>query len=408
VKAGRLAACTATLLALLGSVATPAQDAAVAFSADETRRILAHGPWPPRAARDPGNAQSGRAEAIALGQALFFDVRLSAHDHFSCATCHQPARAFADGQRRALGRGPLDRNTPSLWNAVHERWYGWDGAADSLWSQAIRPIVNPREMNASAAQVRALIAGDGALACRYRRAFGSDASAGDEATVLVHAAKAIGAFVATLVSGHTAFDDFRDALARDDRTAMARYPVPAQRGLQLFVGRARCALCHVGPMFSNGEFADTGLPFFVRPGEVDPGRHGGLLALRASPYTLLGRFSDGAPDGAEATKTRHVEPQHRNFGEFKVPSLRNVALTAPYMHDGQLATLDDVLTHYSELDLDRLHADGERILAPLHLSRGERADLLAFLRTLSDPRASAWQPELEEAACEPDTPAHSE
>ena len=400
-----VAAAALTLLAI--GAATRAHSDAVHFSVDETRRILAHGPWPPPPPRDAGNAQSGRRAAIALGQALFFDARLSRDGHFACATCHQPALAFADGQRRSLGRGLLDRNAPSLWNAVHERWYGWDGAADSLWGQAIRPILDAREMSATPAQVRALLSGDDEFACRYRRTYGVSPSDGDDETVLVNAAKAIGAFVATLVSGRTAFDEFRDALsrsdtplvARDDRAALARYPAAARRGLQLFVGRGRCNVCHSGPLFSNGEFGDTGLPFFVRPGEVDPGRQGGIAALRASPYNLLGRFSDTSPDSAVATKTRHVEPQHRNFGEFKVPSLRNVALTAPYMHDGQLATLDDVLTHYSELNLERLHADGERILEPLHLSASERADLLAFLRTLSDPRATAWQPKQSQGAC---------
>jgi cytochrome c peroxidase len=277
-----------------------------------------------------------------------------------------------------------------LWNAVHERWYGWDGAADSLWSQAIRPILDTREMAADAGHVRATIAADAELACRYRSAFASTPT-GDDETVLVNAAKAIGAFVGTLVSGRTPFDAFRDALAGGDQRAAVRYTLPAQRGLRLFVGRGRCNLCHVGPMFSNGEFGDTGLPFFVRPGVVDPGRHGGIAALQASRHNLLSRWSD-AGDGVAAIKTRHVQAQHRHFGEFKVPSLRNVALTAPYMHDGQLATLTDVVRHYSELNLERLHADGERILQPLHLSDGERADLEAFLRTLSDPQATTWQP----------------
>ena len=216
--------------------------------------------------------------------------------------------------------------------------------------------------------------------------------------MLVNAAKAIGAFVATLQSGRTAFDDFRDALARGDRATAARYPLPAQRGARLFVGRGRCHLCHMGPLFSNGEFGDAGLPFFVRPGVVDPGRHGGIAALRSSAYNLLSRWSD-APDTSASIKTRHVQAQHRNFGEFKVPGLRNVALTAPYMHDGQLATLHDVVNHYSDLSLDRLHADGERILEPLHLTDGEHADLIAFLETLSDPRATAWQPLPASAAC---------
>ena len=391
--AARVVLAAALVLCAGASCAQTSRDGGMPFSADEQRRILAHGPWPPPRAHDPGNAQSGRREAITLGQALFFEVRLSSNDIFACATCHEPALAFADGRSRSLGRGLLDRNAPSLWNAVHERWQGWDGAADSLWSQSIRPILHPKEMNASAAQVREFVAGERELACRYRRSFGKPPSAEvEDEAVLVNVAKAIGAFVATLVSGRTPFDDFRDALARGDRRAMARYPAAAQRGLKLFVGRGRCNLCHSGPMFSNGEFGDTGLNFFVRPGEVDPGRHGGIAALRASPYNLLGRFSDAGAASPVTTKTRHVEPQHRNFGEFKVPSLRHVALTAPYMHDGQLATLDAVVRHYSELNLERIHADGERILQPLHLNEGERADLVAFLGTLTAPDLQSSRP----------------
>ena len=389
-----LAALASALVALLSQAvshanATPA--ALLDFNDDEVARIVRHGPWPPPRALDAGNAQAGRRAAIALGERLFFEKRLSIDGSLSCASCHPAEQAFADGRARGQGREPLDRNTPSLWNAVHERWYGWDGAADSLWSQAIRPIVDAREMAANPPHVRATIAGDGELACRYAQAFGR-IPPGDDEAVLVNAAKAIGAFVGTLQSGRTPFDDFRDALARGDQQVAARYPAPAQRGARLFVGRGRCQLCHMGPLFSNGEFGDTGLPFFVRPGVVDPGRHGGIAALRASAYNLLSRWSD-APDTPSTIKTRHVQAQHRNFGEFKVPGLRNVALTAPYMHDGQLATLADVVNHYSELNLDRLHADGERILEPLHLSAGERADLIAFLETLSDPRATSWRRE---------------
>ena len=274
---------------------------------------------------------------------------------------------------------------------MHERWYGWDGAADSLWAQAIRPILHAHEMDATPQHVRDTIARDAALACRYRKAFGR-APEDDAEAVLVGASKAIGAFVGTLQSGRTPFDAFRDALVRGDAKAAARYPLPAQRGLRLFVGRGNCHLCHVGPLFTNGEFGDTGLPFFVRPGVVDPGRQRGIELLNLSEYNLLSRWSDARDDPSVAMKTKQVMPQHRNFGEFKVPSLRNVALTAPYAHDGQLAALDDVVRHYSELNLDRLHADGEQILKPLHLSEGERADLVAFLRSLSDPKATMWQP----------------
>jgi cytochrome c peroxidase len=165
---------------------------------------------------------------------------------------------------------------------------------------------------------------------------------------------------------------------------MARYPALARRGLAIFVGSGNCTICHSGPRLSNGEFHDVGIPFFAEPGRVDPGRYGGIRKVTASRYNLLGAFNDD-PARTSATSTRHVALEHRNYGEFKVPSLRNVARTAPYMHDGSLATLRDVVRHYSNLDLDRLHADGERILTPLALDKYEVDALVAFLETLSAP-----------------------
>ena len=360
------------------------------FTPHELSRILRHGPWPPPPARDAGNALAGRPEAIALGQQLFFDARLSSDGRLACASCHRPTLAFADGLPRGRGRSLLARNTPTLWNAVHERWLGWDGAADSLWSQHLQPLGAASEMAASAAQVRATLAGDPELSCRWQQVFGAQVPI-DAESALVGTAKAIAAFVGTLVSARTPFDDFRDALTRGDSTAAARYPLPAQRGLRLFVGAGQCSTCHVGPRFSHGEFGDIGVPFFVRPGVVDPGRHGGIAALRASAYNLLSRWNDD-PAGEATLKTRHVQAEQRNFGEFKVPGLRNVALTAPYMHNGSLPTLDAVVRHYDQMDPDRVHADGEQILRPLRLNGAQRADLVAFLGTLSDPAANTWQP----------------
>ena len=117
-------------------------------------------------------------------------------------------------------------------------------------------------------------------------------------------------------------------------------------------------------------------------------RHAGIKRLQADRFNLLGPYSDDA-SGASATKTRHVEPQHVNFGQFKTPSLRNVALTAPYMHDGRYETLRQVVRHYSELDMERIHADGEQLLRPLRLSETEMDDLVAFLETLTAPGATA-------------------
>ena len=148
----------------------------------------------------------------------------------------------------------------------------------------------------------------------------------------------------------------------------ARYPRAAERGLRLFVGKGKCGVCHYGPQFTNGEFHDIGRRFFVPTG-VDAGRHDGIKRVRADRFNLLGAYNDDA-SGRAAVKTRSVQLLPRNFGEFKVPGLRNVARTAPYMHDGSAADLQVVVKHYSELDSDRLHADGERILVPLDLSHG--------------------------------------
>ncbi len=299
-----------------------------------------------------------------------------------CASCHVPYRGWQDGRARAFGQVEVDRNTPSLLNVRWNRWFGWDGAGDSLWAQSIRPILDPREMAASAPHAAALVRGDPDHRCRFEKAFGAPPPADDE-TVLVAIGKALAAFQETLVSGRSPFDDFRDALERGDLERAVHYPAAARRGLKIFIGRGACDTCHFGPAFTNGEFHDIGIAHFIRRGEVDPGRYGGIRRLKASPFNLLGHYSDDAT-GESATKTRHVAPDHRNFGEFKVPSLRNVALTAPYMHNGSLATLAEVVRHYSELNLERLHADGESILKPLRLTAEESADLVAFLKSLTE------------------------
>ncbi len=378
----RVAAALLAVL-LLASVAAARSQEQVEFSAEEIRRILQHGPWPQPVLRDKSNRVSGNADAIALGERLFYDRRLSGDGAMSCAACHLPDRAFTDGRERAYGRESLDRNTPSVWNVGFAHWFGWDGAADSLWRQSMKPILNPIELAADPDHVAGLLRADQALARRYANAFGTtprDAHA-DEA-MLVNTGKAIAAYLETLVSSRSAFDEFRDALARDDRAAAARYPLAAQRGLKIFVGKGNCGFCHFGPAFTNGEFADIGISYFVAKGRVDSGRHGGIKELRADRFNLLGPYNDD-PGGAGAGKTRHVASLHRNFGEFKVPGLRNVALTAPYMHNGSIATLRDVVLHYSDLNEERLHADGERILRPLKLSPREVDDLVAFLESLT-------------------------
>jgi cytochrome c peroxidase len=360
--------------------ATKASDPAVLdFTAQELAQIAAHGPWPPPMDRDASNRVDGQRAAQDFGRRLFFDMRLSANGRQSCATCHFPGRGFQDGQSTARSGGI--RNTPSLWDAAQQRWYGWGGTHDSLWAASLTPLLAKTEMANNVPAIAALARRDAALRTAYRAAFAQELPA-DDTRLVVDLTKALAAYQSTLVSPRTPFDEFRDALQRGDRRAAATYPIAAQRGLRLFIGAGRCSVCHAGPRFSNGEFADIGIPFFV-PGGVDPGRHAGLGDLLTSPMNRLGKYNDAGTADPRAVATRHLLREHRHFGEFKVPGLRQLMHTAPYMHNGSLATIEDVVRHYDRLDEERLHADGERILRPLSLQPAEAADLAAFLRSLS-------------------------
>jgi cytochrome c peroxidase len=267
----------------------------------------------------------------------------------------------------------------------------------------MRPVVDPREMGADAAHVARLVRNDAKLACRYQNVFG-EAPPADDNAVLVGVGKLLAAFQETIVSSRTPFDRFRDAMARGDRQAAAQYSLPAQRGLKIFIGKGACNTCHFGPNFTNNEFGDVGMSYFIEKGRVDPGRHGGIQKLNASPYTLLSRWNDD-PARSTATSTRHVEPEQRNFGEFKVPTLRNAVLSAPYMHDGSLASLGDVIRHYSELNEERLHADGQQILKPLRLTPQESSDLLVFLESVTT-FTSPWRGDsaIDDPPCVPSLP----
>lgn len=385
-KALLLAAGPVLAVATILLTGKPDAAEAPAFDAAQVRRILSHGPWPPAPNSDATNRFSGNAAAIRFGAVLFAEPRLSARGDISCQTCHQPEKGWGDGRALSQGLQVLERNAPGLLNARLQRWHGWDGASDSLWAAAIRPILAEEEMGGSVAATAKLLREDAPLACLARAVDGEAGRLDDEALAVL-AAKAMAAFQEMLVSPRTAFDEFRDALAANDQAGMARYPAAARRGLALFTGRGQCATCHVGPAFTNGEFHDTGLPFFASTDSagrrrVDPGRHRGIARLQENRFNLLGRYNDD-PGGPAAIPVRHVTQFHRNWGEFKVPGLRQLADTAPYMHNGSLPALPDVVTHYSDLDEDRLHADGEAILKPLHLTRGEADDLLAFLLSLS-------------------------
>ena len=372
-----------------------AQSGALGMTADEIQAIVRHGPWPAPWARDVSNRVSASVAAIAFGEQLFFDPRLSGTGNVSCATCHVPESYWTDGRKLGTGLEEVDRNTPTVLNVRYHRWFGWDGAHDSLWSQSVRPMLDPREMAASDRHVGQWVRSDAVLSCRYRAVFGSPPPADDEA-LLIDIGKALAAFQETLVSGRTAFDEFRDALAKSDWQAAATYPESARRGAQIFVGKGNCSLCHVGPAFTHGEFHEVGIPIVRKSGGIDWGRYQAIKMLRASRFNLLGAYNDDKTR-ATATTTRFVDLAPQTFEQFKVPGLRNVAGTAPYMHNGHLATLRDVVRHYSELDISLLHqahvyagdvfaeaVPTDSMLQPLKLSEQEISDVVAFLESLTE------------------------
>lgn len=377
-----VAACYVALSAIGQTILTVNTTGVLDFSVDEKSQILAHGPWPLILRKDPSNRSETKASVSQWGASLFFDVRLSGNGKLSCASCHIPNLAFQDGNPTAIGQQLGIRNTPSLLDSAQARWLGWGGTHDSLWSASLAPLLNEGEMNHTLASFTQRMRNTPELASGYKTAYKQELPP-DDATLAVDTAKALAAYQATLVSPRNAFDDFRDALARGDTAAAAKYPLAAQRGLRLFIGAGRCTICHAGPRFSNGEFADIGVSFFVLGG-VDSGRYSGLQQLLSSDYNRLGRFNDARDSDSLAVITRHVILEPRNFGEFKVPGLRQLTQTSPYMHNGSLNRIEDVVQHYSQLNEERLHADGERILQPLRLTDRQADDLVAFLRSLSN------------------------
>ena len=355
------------------------------FTDDERAAILLHGPWPPPMPPDPSNRVSGKPAAIALGRRLFFDTRLSKDGQRSCASCHDPAKAFADGRPRSIGIGAVvvDRNAIALANLRLNRWFGWDGAGDSLWAQSIRPILDAKELALTPEELRARVAADPCARrrlraglrhrceqpmrrsrCwstsprRWRRSRRPSSPAAPRST--------------------TSATRWSAAM----RPPCSRYPLRRSAASRSSSAKGAAAPATSAPTSPTASSSTSACPTSPRRVASTPAASAASRRCSPSPFNLLGRYNDD-PVRAPGLATRHVEPLHRNWGEFRVPSLRNVARTAPYMHDGSLATLADVVRHYSEVDEDRLHGlPGQSLIRPLRLTPQEQADLVAFLETL--------------------------
>lgn len=278
------------------------------------------------------------AEKIELGRRLFFDRGLSGSGATACASCHQPGKGFTDGRRLPIGdnQGVGRRNTPSLLNSAYVESLFWDGRAESLEQQSLQPLTNKLEMNTRLEAVIASLAASPEYPAAFQSAFGSNEVTAERI------AFALASYQRTLTLGGSPFDRFSRFGSDPDFSAAAG------RGSKLFRGKARCAMCHDGPLFADHKFHNTGIGWGQQP--LDLGRH-------------------------ELT----LDPAHQ--GEFKTPSLRNLAFTAPYMHDGSLPSLPDVIEFYNRGGGSNPRLDPA--LRPLNLSAVEKTELLEFLESLS-------------------------
>jgi cytochrome c peroxidase len=278
-------------------------------------------------------------EKLELGKQLYFDPRLSRDDTISCASCHDPAKGWSNGERFATGvRDQVGgRSAPTIINAGYGMFQFWDGRAKHVEGQALGPIQNPIEMDLTLEELVEKLNKIDGYRTQFQAVFGTDVTA-------ENIAKAIGAFERTILSGNAPFD--RHKAGEQDALSEA-----ARRGMDVFFNVGRCSVCHAGAQFTDGAFHNIGVG--INDEKVDVGRfeHSKLLGDR---------------------------------GAFKTPTLREIARTAPYMHDGRLATLEEVVEYYDKGGEPNPQLDEE--VFPLELTDQQREDLVTFLKEgLSSP-----------------------
>jgi cytochrome c peroxidase len=357
---------------------------------------------------DPTNRVADDPAAAALGHDLFFDTRFSTNGSVACGTCHVPDLSFTDGLPTGVGVGRMPRKTMNLVATAYDQWLFWDGRKDSQWAQALAPLESLVEHGGTRTMYARLVAehyrepyeaifgplpdfsdatrfpglagpnGDAAAAA----AWGAMAPADQDAvtTVFVNMGKAIAAFERLLVPTPSRFDAYAAAVLEGDAAGATVLSADEVAGLQLFIGRAGCTTCHRGPRFTNGEFHNTGVPR-VPNAAPDTGRAAGAHLVLNDEFNCRSRWSDAQPPDCPHLDFLRID-DHGLTGMFKAPTLRNVALTAPYMDAGQFATLDEVLAHYNTAPQDEL---GHSELQPLGLTDAELRQLVAFLQTLTGP-----------------------
>lgn len=355
---------------------------------------------------DPSNRYADNTEAARLGHRLFFDERLSRPPGVSCATCHQPELNFTDGLARSRGHGQTPRGAPTVVGTAHSPWFYWDGRRDSQWSQALTPLETQVEMDGRRIALARLIASDPDYQSAYESIFGALPDLSNSARfpelasplgtpqqqtlwkrmsvedrdaanrVFANIGKALAAYQRKLMPGPSRFDRYVDSLIARSGTS-SELTEDEVAGLRLFVSpKAQCMRCHNGPLMTNHGFHNVGVPS-DNAAQPDLGRVAATEEVLEDPFNCLGPYSDAQPNQClELNYMKRTGEELR--GAFKVPSLRNVSRTAPYMHAGQFETLAELLQHYNRPRSGVGHLE----LNPLQMNDRQLVQLESFLRTL--------------------------
>ena len=363
----------------------------------------------PPLSKDMSNRVANSLDAARFGHQIFFDTRFSINQKISCASCHKPELFFTDGLELAQGALVGQRNTMTIVGTAYSPWLFWDGRKDSLWSQALSPLENTLEHMGSRVQFAHIIFQDKNYKAAYEKLFGaipdlSDSSrfpdfagpvknqewnnawqaiAPDDkqiiSTIFVNIGKAIAAYERLIMPGVTRFDDYVNGLVSGDKKKLTALNRSEIAGLRLFIGKAQCTNCHNGPLFTNNEFHNTGL--LPAPNQLPSiGRVQGVRDAHGDPFNCLGKFSDADEKGCADLKFSKFGDEL--IGTHKVPTLRNVAETGPYMHAGQIHSLKEVIEHYN---LAPQALIGHNEAKPLQLNMVEVQQLVEFLKSLSAP-----------------------
>jgi cytochrome c peroxidase len=362
----------------------------------------------PPATPDLSNAVERSEGAAALGKRLFNDPRFSGNRAVACASCHAADRQFQDGRPLGQGVGSGQRRTMPVVGAGRGPWLFWDGRKDSLWSQALGPLEDAAEHGGNRLRYVRLLQAH--YRADYETLFGplpplpaQPQDAGPLGTPAERAAwatlaprtrdgvnrafanlgKLIAAYENTLAFGESPFDRYAQSLVGGAAASLSPQQV---NGLRLFIGRGQCVSCHNGPLLSDQQFHNTGVPP-RDPARPDRGRALAPDAVQRDEFNCLGPYSDAPPGACQELRFMNTGDDPALEAAFKTPSLRNVALRPPYMHAGQFDHLDAVIAHYVKAPVaaagrSELRAAGR---LPIRLNASEAADIVAFLATLSGP-----------------------